>query len=447
MNEAAGGRHCSAGAAAAANIPPTKLSKTEAASLAALAVLAFADVFTYSGPDTFLGVALADQGASTGQVMVAYGMVGAASAVTGILVLLCQSNTFIASIKLSSKWLLMLSAQSIATAAAAVTAVWPTLTVITASRAAHGVAAVVFITYCLVVLMEVSPKHHLGLGIALVTAGMTAGDAIAPVLGAVVFDKGGLRAACSMIAAVNLLALVALGLPVILSLKVEREAARRGQLASVDLGAARKESGLIDLAAVFSTLKDPVIFSQCFFLLLEQMMTCALTVVLPAAMATPTWMVGVVYISNVVGALMAPFALDKLLVWRPTTPTHVLSAWLSAIMGTTTALCVLASGSIPALSVLLFLFGASQSAVEALVYIHVAQRLAEIGSHRVSATPVSMCMFYLAQTGGGGLGSLTGGALQQQMRGVQQGVMAAGAGITALYGMVLGIISNKKIET
>eukprot|EP00775_Hariotina_reticulata_P001139 gene1139-1479_t len=196
-----------------------------AASLAALAVLAFADVFTYSGPDTFLGVALADQGASTGQVMVAYGIVGAATAVNGILVLLCQSVRCVACMRISSKWVLMLLAQGIATVAAVAASVWPTFTVITTSRAVHGAAVVVAMIYCLVLLIEVSPKTQLGLGISLVTAGMTAGDAIAPVLGAVVYDKGGLRAALSMIAAVNLLALAALGPPFIFAKQSEITAA------------------------------------------------------------------------------------------------------------------------------------------------------------------------------------------------------------------------------
>jgi hypothetical protein len=57
-----------------------------AAALAALTLLAFADVFTYSAPDTILGTELASQGASTSQVMLAYSIAGAAAAVNGIIV-------------------------------------------------------------------------------------------------------------------------------------------------------------------------------------------------------------------------------------------------------------------------------------------------------------------------------------------------------------------------
>jgi hypothetical protein len=91
--------------------------------------------------------------------------------------------------------------------------------------------------------------------------------------------------------------------------------------------------------------------------------------------------------------------------------------------------------------VLLFLYGASQAAVEAVLYIHVAKRVEVFGSSRVGAAPVSMCMFYLAQTGGGALGSLTGGGLQQQGFAVLLGVMGAVAGVTAVYGSVLGAVS------
>eukprot|EP00775_Hariotina_reticulata_P008063 gene8063-8258_t len=455
-----------------------------AASLAALTVLAFADVFTYSAPDTFLGLALAAQGAGTGQVMLAYGVAGAAAAVNGILVLLGQSHPYIVSLKMGSKWLLMLLAQGVSTLAAAAMAAWPTFTVITGARAAHGAAAVVSMIYCLVLLIEVSPQGKLGFGIALLTAGMTAGDAIAPVLGAVVYDKGGLRAVFCLTAAVNLLAFVAVSLPVVLAKHDDGAAAvaelvvSRAASFSASLQAAaqfisshsgnrftaalryQSASGwpdppgagaALNLTGILSTLRDPVIFSQCFFLLLEQMLRCALTVILPAIMATTAWVVGVIYIANVsdklmqvVGAITAPFALNVLLARRPNTSTHALSACLSVIMGATTALCVMASQCVPALCILLFLYGASQAAVEALLYIHVAKRVEDFGSTRLGAAPVSMCMFYLAQTGGGGLGSLTGGGLQHQSFAVLLGMMGAGAGVTALYGSVLGFVNSKK---
>jgi hypothetical protein len=89
-------------------------------------------------------------------------------------VLLGQLHPFVASLKVANKWVLMLLAQGVSTVAAAATAAWPSVAVITGARAAHGAAAVVTMIYCLVLLIEVSPGGQLGLGIALVTAGRQA---------------------------------------------------------------------------------------------------------------------------------------------------------------------------------------------------------------------------------------------------------------------------------
>jgi hypothetical protein len=55
----------------------------------------------------------------------------------------------------------------------------------------------------------------------------------------------------------------------------------------------------LDLAAVLSTMKDPIIFSQCLLLLLEQAVRSSLTIVLPAAMGMRQLVVGMVYLANV----------------------------------------------------------------------------------------------------------------------------------------------------
>jgi hypothetical protein len=101
-------------------------------------------------------------------------------------------------------------------------------------------------------------------------------------------------------------------------------------------------------------------------------------------------------------------------------------------------------GKVPALMFLLFVFGACQAAVETLVYVHVAQRLDELG--RQTATHVGMCLFLLCQCGGGAVGSLAGGALQMQGWGVQAVVMGGIAVSAAVYGVVVGVICDKAAQ-
>jgi hypothetical protein len=101
-------------------------------------------------------------------------------------------------------------------------------------------------------------------------------------------------------------------------------------------------------------------------------------------------------------------------------------------------------GKIPALMFLLFIFGACQAAVETLVYVHVAQRLEQLG--RQTATHVGMCLFLLCQCGGGAAGSLAGGALQMQGWGLQALVMAGMAATAAVYGVVVGVLSDRAAQ-
>jgi hypothetical protein len=98
-------------------------------------------------------------------------------------------------------------------------------------------------------------------------------------------------------------------------------------------------------------------------------------------------------------------------------------------------------GKIPALMLLLCVFGASQAAVETLVYVHVAQRLEELG--QVTATHVGMCLFLLCQCGGGAVGSIAGGALQMQGWGVQVVVMTGMGLSAAVYGVAVGVSGDK----
>jgi hypothetical protein len=61
----------------------------------------------------------------------------------------------------------------------------------------------------------------------------------------------------------------------------------------------RDRSSTLDLRSVLSTVGDAVVASQCGLVLLEQAVTGAVVVLLPAVMALPTWLVGVLYIAMV----------------------------------------------------------------------------------------------------------------------------------------------------
>jgi hypothetical protein len=145
------------------------------------------------------------------------------------------------------------------------------------------------------------------------------------------------------------------------------------------------------------------------------------------------------FLLQVVAGITAPFGIDLLLATRTSHPTQLLSSILCCVMFVS-CLVVPVAGSLPALAVVLFIYGATQAAIETLVYLHVAFRLDQVGQN--TATHVSMCMYLLAQTAGAGLGNLTGGALQQQSRQVQIAAMSALGGCAALFGIALGLAGH-----
>jgi hypothetical protein len=59
------------------------------------------------------------------------------------------------------------------------------------------------------------------------------------------------------------------------------------------------DSHSLDIRSVLSTVSNPVVFSQCLLALLESLATGLVVVLLPAVMALPTWLVGVIYIAMV----------------------------------------------------------------------------------------------------------------------------------------------------
>lgn len=101
------------------------------------------------------------------------------------------------------------------------------------------------------------------------------------------------------------------------------------------------------------------------------------------------------------------------------------------------------SRSVAGLILTLMLYGAAQSAVETLIYVHVAERLETLGHE--TATHASMCMYLLAQTTGSALGSLAGGGLQMKGRLLQILVTGGVAGLSGLYGALLGLCMHRKV--
>jgi hypothetical protein len=140
---------------------------------------------------------------------------------------------------------------------------------------------------------------------------------------------------------------------------------------------------------------------------------------------------------QVVGAVTGPFALEVYLSCKKDSRqhTHYLACAICLVMGASSTLLLPLSWCLPALACLLFLFGLTQAATEALVYIHVAQRLEVLGKH--VATNVSMCMYMIALALGAGLGNMAGGALHNGGWPTQVGVMCGLTGFTSVYGAVL----------
>lgn len=86
-------------------------------------------------------------------------------------VLLCQSLPFVANFKLSTKWWLVIGGQLLSVLTSLISVFWPTFKMITTSRALHGVGESLYMIYSLILLVELSPRKHLSLGIASLTAG------------------------------------------------------------------------------------------------------------------------------------------------------------------------------------------------------------------------------------------------------------------------------------
>jgi hypothetical protein len=73
--------------------------------------------------------------------------------------------------KLPTKWGIVVAGQLLAVLSSTLSAAAPCFKTIAAARAMHGTATALYMTSILVLLVELSPKQHLALGIATLSAG------------------------------------------------------------------------------------------------------------------------------------------------------------------------------------------------------------------------------------------------------------------------------------
>lgn len=84
---------------------------------------------------------------------------------------MCQSLPSVSAFKLSTQWWLVITGQALAVLTSIISVIWPTFEIITTSRSLHGMGEALYMIYSLVLLVELSPRRHLALGIASLTAG------------------------------------------------------------------------------------------------------------------------------------------------------------------------------------------------------------------------------------------------------------------------------------
>jgi MFS family permease len=76
--------------------------------------------------------------------------------------------------KLPTKWAIVIAGQLLAVLSSIFSAAVPSFKTIAAARAMHGTSTALYVTSILVLLVELSPKQHLALGIATLSAGKPA---------------------------------------------------------------------------------------------------------------------------------------------------------------------------------------------------------------------------------------------------------------------------------
>jgi hypothetical protein len=172
------------------------------------------DVFCFSLGYPFLPGYLADHGhAGTGTAL-AFGIYGAASIVSLLLLLMVTSSSSSSRGVLqrpSAKfWLIVASTSLSAAAGAANTAAPESYPILLMTKAIQGSASALYFVYTLNLVAAVFPAAYKTQAMAFVSAGLTLGDALGPVVGGVVYQLRGLRQALGMQPLASGVALLAL---------------------------------------------------------------------------------------------------------------------------------------------------------------------------------------------------------------------------------------------
>jgi hypothetical protein len=173
------------------------------------------DVFCFSLGYTFLPGYLAEHGHAGFGTAAAFGIYGAASIVTLLLLLMISSSRASSSRgalqRPSAKfWLIVASTSLSAAAGAANTAAPESYAVLLMTKVVQGSASALYFVYTLNLVAAVFPAAYKTQAMAFVSAGLTLGDALGPVVGGVVFQVRGLQQALGMQPLASGLALLAL---------------------------------------------------------------------------------------------------------------------------------------------------------------------------------------------------------------------------------------------
>lgn len=186
--------------------------------------------------------------------------------------------------------------------------------------------------------------------------------------------------------------------------------------------------------AVWRVCKDTFVISECCTVLLAQLARATVDLLLPLAMhSTATWLVGVVFIGEAAGAVIAPFLIDVALLHRPHTNTRLLLGGCALFMAAAACLMLVWNESVAAAIVLMFVFGAGHSSVETLAYNHLAEH---VGADQDPVTTnATMCAFSLFYVSGFTAGAYVAGMLSFESVN-QQRITSACVGL----GLVLYIL-------
>jgi predicted MFS family arabinose efflux permease len=95
-------------------------------------------------------------------------------------VLMAQCIPAVSHMRVPTKWCIVFAVQLLAVISSILSAAVPAFNTIAAARAMHGTSTALYMTSILVLLVELSPKQHLALGIATLSAGEGDGISLYP---------------------------------------------------------------------------------------------------------------------------------------------------------------------------------------------------------------------------------------------------------------------------